>query len=90
VTQRDDLEPTAELGIATTMGGSVKAGAWVKTASAPKGSGQRNRWPNHLSYACHDRDSDSKSRLYVDLKTPLLTRQRTFYLTCCFEWVLGA
>ena len=90
MTLRDQLEPAAGLGIATTMGGSVKAGARVKSAWAPKGSGQRNRWRNHLRYACHDRDSDSKARLYVGLKTPLLTRQRTFYLTCCFEWVLGA
>ena len=70
--------------------GQLNVGAWIKSALAPKGSGQRNWWPNHLRYACRDRDSGSKPRLYVGLKTVLLTRKRTFYLTCCFEWVLGA
>ena len=74
MTLRDHLEPAAGLGIAVTMGESVKAGARVKTAWTPKGSGQRNRWPNHLRYACRDRDSGSKARMYVRLKTALLTR----------------
>ncbi len=41
-----------------------------------------------MRYAYRDRDSGSKSHLNVGIKTALLTRQRTFYLAYCFEWVL--
>ena len=74
MTLRDHLEPAAGRGIVTANSGAVKAGARVKSAWTPKGSGQRNRWPNHLRYACRDRDSGSKARMYVRLKTALLTR----------------
>lgn len=45
---------------------------------------------NHLHYACRDRDYDSKKHYVFYLKTTLLTRKRAFYLTDCFEWMLGS
>jgi len=44
---------------------------------------------NHLRYACRDRDYGSKKHYVFFLKTALLTRKRTFYLTYGFERVLG-
>ena len=46
--------------------------------------------PNHLRYACRDRDYDSKKHYVFCLKTTLLTHIRTFCLTDGREWVLGS
>ena len=43
-----------------------------------------------MRYACRDRDCGSKKHYVFGLKTTLLTRKRAFYLTDCFEWVLGS
>jgi hypothetical protein len=43
----------------------------------------------HFYYTCRDRDYGSKKHYVYCLKTALLTRKRTFYLTYGFERVLG-